>query len=109
MTFMRAGCSCIAHCFRRGAGLWFPLLARAVSVSARYCTLENLGLAVDWKLEDGDVLKLYANLGEDWLTTAISQPGGQFYSSSPKAANGFAYNQLAPWSVIWLLQACDQG
>ncbi|HXW91545.1 MAG TPA: malto-oligosyltrehalose trehalohydrolase [Terriglobales bacterium] len=86
-----------------------PCLVGVASVRTRYCMLQNLGLAVDWILGDGSVLKLYANLGGDWLTTTMSPGAGQFYSSSPEAAKALEHNRLAPWSVIWLLQTCDPG
>jgi maltooligosyltrehalose trehalohydrolase len=86
-----------------------PRLAGVASVSTRYSKLQNLGLAVDWKLGDRSVLKLCANLGRDWLTTRTSQLGGLFYSSSEEAANALVHNRLAPWSVIWIIQTCNHG
>jgi maltooligosyltrehalose trehalohydrolase len=86
-----------------------PRLAGGGSVYARYCNFQNVGLAVDWRLADGSILKLCANLGRDWLTTSSSQCGGLFYSTSPEAASALASNRLHPWSVIWRLQTCEQG
>ena len=86
-----------------------PRLAAVASVSTRYSKLQNLGLAVDWNLGDGSVLKLCANLGRDWLTTRMSQLGGPFYSSSQEAANALLHNRLAPCSVIWFVQTCNHG
>jgi maltooligosyltrehalose trehalohydrolase len=86
-----------------------PRLAGIGSAPTRYCHLENLGLAVDWGLGDGSGLKLFANLGSDWLSIRMSQPEGKFYSSSPQAAKAFNHNRLPPWSVIWLCQTYHQG
>ena len=84
-----------------------PRLADSASIPARYCNFESLGLAVDWNLGDGSVLRLCANLGQGWLTTTKSRSGSQFYSSSPEAASAFEANRLPPWSVIWRLQTSD--
>ena len=79
-----------------------PRLAGVGSVHTRYFHLENLGLAVDWSLENGSGLSLSANLGGEWLPITMSQPGGEFYSSSSQAAKAFKHKRLPPWSVIWL-------
>ena len=60
--------------------------------------------AVDWKLRDDGVLHLLANL-KDTAAPVIGRPAGRMiFATHPGIRAALARNELAPWSVTWLLE-----
>jgi maltooligosyltrehalose trehalohydrolase len=80
-----------------------PLLPRIVSGA---CIDFDPGgaFAVDWILEGGGALHLLANLKEG-SAPLIGRPAGRMiFSTHPGIRAAFTRNELAPWSVTWLLE-----
>jgi maltooligosyltrehalose trehalohydrolase len=80
-----------------------PLLPRIV---AGACIDFDPGgaFAVDWILESGGVLHLLANL-RDVTAPVIGRPAGRMiFSTHPGIRAALTRNELAPWSVTWLLE-----
>ncbi|HVC29986.1 MAG TPA: malto-oligosyltrehalose trehalohydrolase [Steroidobacteraceae bacterium] len=60
--------------------------------------------AVDWKLRDDGVLHLLANL-RDASAPVLGRPAGRMiFATHPGLRAAIARNELAPWSVTWLLE-----
>ncbi len=60
--------------------------------------------AVDWKLRDDGVLHLLANLG-DRSAPVVGRPAGRMiFATHPGIRAAISRNELAPWSVTWLLE-----
>lgn len=80
-----------------------PLLHRIVSGA---CIGFDPGgaFAVDWILEGGGVLHLLANL-RDATAPVIGRPAGRMiFSTHPGIRAALTRNELAPWSITWLLE-----
>ena len=60
--------------------------------------------AVDWGLEDGSVLHLLANLTERAVPIVGRVAGRLIFATHPNIRGATKRNQLAPWSVTWLLE-----
>jgi 1,4-alpha-glucan branching enzyme/maltooligosyltrehalose trehalohydrolase len=63
------------------------------------------GLRVEWRLGDGSMLRLLANLSSDPIG-ATAPSGTQVFAT--QAANA-GPGRLAPWSVVWTLDGRDAG
>ena len=74
-------------------------------VSASYLKAEeHAAFAVDWKLRDGSILHLLANLSER-ATPIIGRAAGRaIYATHPNIRGAVKSNSLEPWSVRWLLE-----
>jgi malto-oligosyltrehalose trehalohydrolase len=80
-----------------------PLLPRILGGS---CVAFDPGgaFAVDWRLRDNGVLHLLANL-KDTSAPVIGRPAGRMiFATHPGIRAALARNELAPWSVTWLLE-----
>ena len=80
-----------------------PLLPRILGGA---CVAFDPGgaFAVDWRLRDDGVLHLLANL-KDTTAPVIGQPAGRMiFATHPGIRAALARNELAPWSVTWLLE-----
>ena len=80
-----------------------PLLPR---ILAGACVAFDPGgaFAVDWRLRDDGVLHLLANL-KDTSAPVIGRPAGRMiFATHPGIRAALARNELAPWSVTWLLE-----
>jgi maltooligosyltrehalose trehalohydrolase len=80
-----------------------PLLAR---IQGGTCAAfdPHGAFAVDWKLGDGGVLHLLANL-RDGSAPVLGRPAGRMvFATHPGIRAAIARNELAPWSVTWLLE-----
>jgi malto-oligosyltrehalose trehalohydrolase len=80
-----------------------PLLARIVGGA---CVAFDPGgaFAVDWRLREHGVLHLLANL-KDSSAPVIGRPAGRMiFATHPGIRAALARNELAPWSVTWLLE-----
>jgi maltooligosyltrehalose trehalohydrolase len=60
--------------------------------------------AVDWALEDGSILHLLANLTERAVPIVGRVAGRLIFATHPNIRGATKRNQLAPWSVTWLLE-----
>jgi maltooligosyltrehalose trehalohydrolase len=70
------------------------------------CTkLEASGaFAVDWRLDDGSMLHLLANLTDHAVPVIGRVAGRMIFSTHPNIRAAMTRNELAPWSVTWLLE-----
>jgi malto-oligosyltrehalose trehalohydrolase len=70
------------------------------------CTkLEPSGaFAVDWSMRDGSSLRLLANLTERAVPVVGRVAGRLVYATHPNIRAATTRNELAPWSVTWLLE-----
>ncbi|HEY6927845.1 MAG TPA: malto-oligosyltrehalose trehalohydrolase [Steroidobacteraceae bacterium] len=60
--------------------------------------------AVDWGLNDGSILHLLANLTERDVPIVGRVAGRLIFATHPNIRGATQRNQLAPWSVTWLLE-----
>jgi malto-oligosyltrehalose trehalohydrolase len=60
--------------------------------------------AVDWRLEDGSILHLLANVTERAVPLLGRVAGRLIYATHPNIRAATTRNELAPWSVTWLLE-----
>jgi hypothetical protein len=60
--------------------------------------------AVDWALDDGSILHLLANLTERAVPIVGRVAGRLIFATHPNIRGATKRNQLAPWSVTWLLE-----
>ncbi len=85
-----------------------PLLPR---ISGGACVAFDPGgaFAVDWRLRDDGVLHLLANL-KDTAAPVVGRPAGRkILATHPGIRAALARNELAPWSVTWLLERGRAG
>ena len=70
------------------------------------CTkLEASGaFAVDWGLDDGSTLHLLANLTDHAVPVIGRVAGRLIFATHPNIRAAMKRNELAPWSVTWLLE-----
>jgi malto-oligosyltrehalose trehalohydrolase len=64
----------------------------------------NGAFAVDWSLEKGAVLHLLANLTARPVPIVGRAAGRMIFSTHPNIRAALKHNELAPWSVTWLLE-----
>jgi len=60
--------------------------------------------AVDWGLAEGSVLHLIANLSDEPARLVGRTAGRLIYATHPNIRATVTRNELAPWSVTWLLE-----
>jgi maltooligosyltrehalose trehalohydrolase len=60
--------------------------------------------AVDWRLEDGAILHLLANLTDRAVPVVGRAAGRMIFATHPNIRAAMTRNELAPWSVTWLLE-----
>jgi malto-oligosyltrehalose trehalohydrolase len=80
-----------------------PLLPRILGGA---CVAFDPGgaFAVDWRLRDDGMLHLLANL-KSTVAPVIGRPAGRMiFATHPGIRAALARNELAPWSVTWLLE-----
>jgi maltooligosyltrehalose trehalohydrolase len=65
--------------------------------------------AVDWALSEGSVLHLIANLGDEPARLVGRTAGRLIYATHPNIRQTVTKNELAPWSVTWLLERGTLG
>lgn len=80
-----------------------PLISK---IRSGTCTkLEASGaFAVDWGLEDGSTLHLLANLTDHAVPVLARVAGRLIFATHPNIREAMKRNELAPWSVTWLLE-----
>jgi malto-oligosyltrehalose trehalohydrolase len=80
-----------------------PLITRIRS--GRCTQLASSGaFAADWSLEDGTTLHLLANLTSETVPVVGRAAGRMIFSTHPDIRRAMKRNELAPWSVTWLLE-----
>ncbi|HEY2036019.1 MAG TPA: malto-oligosyltrehalose trehalohydrolase [Steroidobacteraceae bacterium] len=80
-----------------------PLLPRILGGA---CVAFDPGgaFAVDWRLRDGGVLHLLANLKASTAPVVGRPAGRMIFATHPGIRAALTRNELAPWSVTWLLE-----
>jgi maltooligosyltrehalose trehalohydrolase len=69
------------------------------------CTLlKNNAFGVDWSLGDDAVLHLIANLTPEPAPIVGRAAGRVIFATHPDIRGAVSNNELAPWSVTWLLE-----
>jgi 1,4-alpha-glucan branching enzyme/maltooligosyltrehalose trehalohydrolase len=69
----------------------------------------NGAFAVDWVLADGSVLHLLANLTDHPVPVVGRAAGRMVFATHPNIRATLSKNELAPWSVTWLLEHAVVG
>ncbi len=64
----------------------------------------NGAFAVDWRLQRQSVLHLLANLTDRPVPIVGRAAGRMIFSTHPNIRSALQRNELAPWSVTWLLE-----
>jgi maltooligosyltrehalose trehalohydrolase len=64
----------------------------------------NGAFAVDWRLDDASILHLLANLTDHAVPVIGRVAGRMIFSTHPNIRAAMTRNELAPWSVTWLLE-----
>jgi len=82
-----------------------PRLAGMGGRAGRYVLHGAHGLQAEWTLGDGARLGLLANLGDALLEPAPEPAGRIIYKYAAGAPQAWIEGSLAPWAVIWTLQA----
>ncbi len=82
------------------------IVPRIPDITSSRCAevAEDGPLAVDWRLRDGSVLHLIANLTDHEAPMAGRPSGRVIYATHPNIRGAVKRNALAPWSVMWLLE-----
>jgi 1,4-alpha-glucan branching enzyme len=82
-----------------------PRLASGAEPEADFASLDTTGVAVWWRLDDGSVLHLLANLGPEPVAAPMRPPlqAPPLYSNRGGSPPG-AGEPMAPWSVYWVLE-----
>ena len=65
--------------------------------------------AVDWALHDGSTLHLLANLTDQSVPVVGRAAGRMVFSTHPNIRAAVSTNELAAWSVTWLLERAFAG
>ena len=68
------------------------------------CVRLDGAFAVDWSLSDGATLHLLANLTSHAVPLVGRAAGRMIFSTHPDIRGAMKRNELAPWSVTWLLE-----
>jgi hypothetical protein len=64
----------------------------------------NGAFAVDWSLDKAGVLHLLANLTDRPVPIVGRAAGRMIFATHPNIRRATQRNELAPWSVTWLLE-----
>jgi len=85
-----------------------PLLPRILEGA---CVAFDPGgaFAVDWRLREGGVLHLLANLKSTTAPVVGQAAGRMIFATHPGIRAALTRNELAPWSVTWLLERSRAG
>jgi maltooligosyltrehalose trehalohydrolase len=97
---------------------WLDLYQRLLAIrqrdiipllpDVRFATCNKLdsgvAFAVDWALSEGSVLHLIANLADEPARLVGRTAGRLIYATHPNIRATVTRNELAPWSVTWLLE-----
>lgn len=87
-----------------------PRLAGMTGGTATVLLAEGTSLAMQWRLADGSVLHVRANLGDEPASGLPPMPDGEpLYETGPGIAADGAAGRLPPWSVVWALEPNPKG
>jgi 1,4-alpha-glucan branching enzyme/maltooligosyltrehalose trehalohydrolase len=81
-----------------------PRLAGMPGDSSRYYLIGKRALLVEWRLNDGSLLRLVANAGDEALSAIAEIRGTVFYESETGLASRLRHGSVPPWSVAWFLE-----
>jgi malto-oligosyltrehalose trehalohydrolase len=87
-----------------------PRLAGIGGHAGRFTRLGERALRVDWRLGDGSLLCLVANLGAEAVGDAgesAAAPGRLLFETPAGAAQSAKHGSLPPWTVVWRIDAAD--
>ncbi|HET8701098.1 MAG TPA: malto-oligosyltrehalose trehalohydrolase [Nitrococcus sp.] len=79
------------------------LAPRLPALANRVERLAEHALRIDWRLSDGAVLGLLANLGDDPVALSGKPAGELLYASETGLGERLLRNELPAWSVAWWL------
>jgi malto-oligosyltrehalose trehalohydrolase len=80
---------------------------RGVSCGACADTLDDGVLRVQWRLGDGSLLHLTANLDDTARTRADLPVGRLLYATSERLGDALTGSALPAWAVVWTLARAD--
>jgi malto-oligosyltrehalose trehalohydrolase len=115
---LKAACLDWSRVSSAGHAEWLDLYRRLLAIRQRdivplipeirfgTCTMLEAGgaFAVDWGLAEGSVLRLIANLSDKPAALVGRTAGRLIYATHPNIRATVTRNELAPWSVTWLLE-----
>jgi malto-oligosyltrehalose trehalohydrolase len=78
-----------------------PRLAGCRGGRSSYQLASRGAFKVEWRMGDGSLLSLVANLGPEAVSTDLDAPGRTLWRTPAAEREG---GRLAPWSVAWLLE-----
>jgi malto-oligosyltrehalose trehalohydrolase len=81
-----------------------PRLAGMPGHDSRYYLIGKRALLVEWRLNDGSMLRLVTNAGGEALSAIAEIRGTVFYESEPGLASRLRHGSVPPWSVAWYLE-----
>jgi maltooligosyltrehalose trehalohydrolase len=81
-----------------------PRLHDLYCAHAGYEMISTHCISAHWKLGDGVLLQLTANLSGEDETVTVKPRGKVIYASSDNVLDRISAGKLPPWSVIWLLE-----
>jgi malto-oligosyltrehalose trehalohydrolase len=76
-----------------------PRAERVRGTDATFSTVGERGIAVSWRMDDGAMLELRANLGDEPLAGLATAPGRTLYATH----EGTSENDVPAWYVRWSL------
>jgi len=82
-----------------------PLLPRLEAGNAQFTVFGEHALAVNWKMKDGKVLSLLANLGNEIAEIETIRGAEKMIYSTGEVNQTLADKKLPPWSVAWFLHS----
>jgi maltooligosyltrehalose trehalohydrolase len=120
---MKSACLDWSRVRARGHEDWLDLYHRLLMIrraeimplipEIRYGACSKLeagaAFAVDWALAEGSVLHLIANLAPEPARLVGRTAGRLIYATHPNIRQTVTKNELAPWSVTWLLERGTLG
>jgi len=81
-----------------------PLLPRIVPGSGRYALPGPRALRVAWEIAGEERLVLLANFGDTPVTARAIAAGEVLYATHADVAAHAVIDEIAPWSVVWLIE-----
>lgn len=80
-----------------------PRLVGMANAESRAVAIGQCGCSARWRLGDGSILSLAANLGTDPRAGFAPHAGRVLFASSPEAAQALERGELPGWSVVFRL------